>query len=440
MDQSSRLTKGQKIKLTNAQTVIAIGRLGEGGQGSVYRVCTEETKEELALKWYFKEKLKDPQVFYNNLKENIETGSPSLAFVWPEQLTEWVDGTFGYSMQIIPDNYKSFPNYLLAKVRFSSYSAMVNAALNIVAAFKALHNKGYNYQDLNDGNFFIEPDMGDVLICDNDNVMGYGQSSGVLGKARYMAPEVVRGDITPNKQTDRFSLAVILFMLLVGDHPLEGAKTNVPALTNKYDKKFFGTEPLFIFDEYNSTNMPVQGLHKNAIAFWPCFPHFIQKAFLKSFSQESLLKGCGRLQEQEWLHLLVQLKSSIVKCPKCGSEMFLESVGGTLCPDCKKCIKPEGYFRFLKRRSNIEIKVPIFEGVRLFKYHMSDTCDDYQSEAAAVLVKPGKLGLQNNSGLRWKVISSDGRTSSKQNGEVAVLRAGFKIDFGNENVAEIMSN
>ena len=41
--------------------------------------------------------------------------------------------------------------------------------------------------------------------------------------------------------------------------------------------------------------LPVQGLHKNAISFWPCIPKFMQKAFSKSFSQESLLKGAGRL-------------------------------------------------------------------------------------------------------------------------------------------------
>lgn len=37
-----------------------------------------------------------------------------------------------------------------------------------------LHRHGYSYQDLNDGNFFINPESGDVLICDNDNVMPQG--------------------------------------------------------------------------------------------------------------------------------------------------------------------------------------------------------------------------------------------------------------------------
>lgn len=164
--------------------------------------------------------------------------------------------------------YKGFSKYLIARVRFSSYSAMVNAALNIVVAFLwSCTIRDITTKTLTTVTFLIEPHTGDVLICDNDNVMGHGQSSGVLGKARYMAPEVVRGDKTPDKQTDRFSLAVILFMLLVGDHPLEGSKTNVPALTNKYDKKFFGTEPLFIFDEHDSSNKPVQGCIKTRLRF-----------------------------------------------------------------------------------------------------------------------------------------------------------------------------
>ena len=52
---------------------------------------------------------------------------------------------------------------------------------------------GAKYQDISFGNLFFNPDNGDVLICDNDNV-SYGNSKpgGVLGTPGFMAPEIVK--------------------------------------------------------------------------------------------------------------------------------------------------------------------------------------------------------------------------------------------------------
>ena len=48
------------------------------------------------------------------------------------------------------------------------------------------------------GNAFFDPDNGDVLIADNDNVSVDGAGVlGVLGTPRFMAPEVVRGEAVP---------------------------------------------------------------------------------------------------------------------------------------------------------------------------------------------------------------------------------------------------
>lgn len=431
------LSKNQQIELNSGRTATVVGKLGEGGQGIVYRVILDDTGEERALKWYFVEQLKDARKFYNHLEENIRIGSPSTAFVWMEELTKWSDTeSFGYIMKIFPAGYESFSKFLNSKVAFQSAQSMVNAGLNMVAAFKALHNKGYNYQDLNDGNFSINPQNGEVLICDNDNVMGHGENSGVLGKARYMAPEVVRGDKQPDKITDRYSLAVILFMLFIGDHPLEGQKTNVPALTNKYDKRFFGTEPLFIYDKNDNSNAPVPGLHQNALAMWKYFPSFVKEAFQISFSQESLLQGRGRLLEQDWFNILMRLKSSIVKCPQCGEEIFLESDRETICGKHK--VKPVGYLNFDKR-SNQVVTVPIFKDAALYDYHV-DNSDDFKTVAAVIKEKPGKFGLENKTNRRWLIIAPDGRTFAKQSGETVVLGADFKIDFGNGNFAQVVVN
>ena len=433
------LRKNQRVELADGQFVTVTDKLGEGGQGIVYRVRFD-SGEERALKWFFVGYLKEPRKFYNHLSENIKVGAPSEAFLWPEQLTKYVDGkTFGYTMKIFPKGYENFSRFLLAKIHFKDAAAMVNAALNMVAAFKALHNKGYNYQDLNDGNFSINPTNGKVLICDNDNVVGHGEYSGILGKARYMAPEVVRGDKQPDKLTDRFSLAVVLFMLLAGNHPLEGVGTNYPALTNKYEKKIYGTEPLFIFDEKNSSNAPHPSLHRNALKMWKYFPSFLKAAFRQSFSQESLLNGKGRLLEQDWFHILMRLKSSLIRCPNCGEEIFLESDKATVCQSCKQNVKAVGYLNFTKR-SNQEVTVPIFKNAVLYDYHMNSASEDFETEAAVILEKPGKFGLKNNSRFNWTVKTPEGKIFTRQPGEVQVLFIGVKIDFGNKNIAQVVAN
>ena len=208
------LKNGDLVNLTNGSQAKIIEELGRGGQGIVYRV--EICGKQMALKWY----LNAPDhKFYKNLEDNTSKGAPSDAFLWPEFVTKKERGSYGYIMPLRPKGYYEFGHYLLAKRQFKSFEAIVNAAMKICDGFKLLHLRGYSYQDLNDGNFFINPDNGDVLICDNDNVMPNNDKSGILGKARYMAPEVVSGSKAPNTESDRFSLSVILFMLFYGKHP-----------------------------------------------------------------------------------------------------------------------------------------------------------------------------------------------------------------------------
>ena len=226
----TELSKNSIVSLVGGGTATIVKELGRGGQGIVYLV--EVCGEKKALKWY----LNAPDdKFYRNLEHNIASGAPSDAFLWPEYLTEKQQGSYGYIMKLRPQNYYEFGNFLLAKVSFKSFTAMLSAAMRICDGFMMLHRFGYSYQDLNDGNFFIDPQTGDVLICDNDNVMPQGEKSGIMGKARYMAPEIVAGGI-PDKYSDRFSLSVILFMLFYANHPFEGAKVVAcPCMTESFE-------------------------------------------------------------------------------------------------------------------------------------------------------------------------------------------------------------
>jgi len=406
------------------QQVTVLEKLGEGGQGIVYKVKYGD--QEMALKWYFKSKLQDPQKFYNNIQHNIDVGAPNDSFLWPLDMTDWVDGTFGYIMPLRPKGFDDFSKYLLAKIGFKSLTAWVNTALNIVEAFDTLHKKGYNYQDLNDGNFFINFGTGDVLICDNDNVMGHGFDSGIMGKCRYMAPEIVKGEKKPDKQTDRYSLAVVLFMLLFNNHPLEGKGTNPPCMTEAHEKKFYGTNPRFIFDPTDDSNRPVSGIHQNAINKWGLFPDYIRQQFIQAFSQEQLHNPILRVVESDWIKLFTRLRSDIITCG-CGSELFANESQSHHCYGCKKQLTVPAYLK-VKRW-----EVPLYPGNTLYASHTVDGNNDFRERVAEIIAspkKPGVIGIRNLSDVTWYVQGEDGKQQPKGKNEVVKISIGTQIDFG----------
>ncbi|MBS4026099.1 MAG: serine/threonine protein kinase [Clostridia bacterium] len=416
---------GQKIKLTNGGELTVVSKLGEGGQGIVYKVKYND--KEYALKWYFPKLIKNPNKFYNNLSKNATMGSPAKEFLWPLAVTDIQNSSFGYIMKIRTAEYKNFAHFLNAVVRFKSTNAVIDATLNMVNAFQSLHRKGYSYQDLNDGNFFVNPDNGDILICDNDNVAPYGESLGVGGKSRYMAPEVVLGKTKPNLDTDLFSLAVVLFMLIYISHPLEGAKVaGCPCLTDEAEKKFYASEPVFVCDPKDSSNRPVRGIHNNVINLWPLFPQYLQNAFVRSFG-DGINNISQRLMEAEWKKIFLRLKDDILPCPKCGEENFVSLAQNEIidCCECKnKIIKP-----LLLSYRDFEIALAPTKNIT--EWHTED--GDYLKIVGTVVQNksnPNLWGIRNISEKLWLVkFPNDDEKTVKQN-EVMPILKDVTISFG----------
>lgn len=334
----SELREGTVVHLTNGATATVKKLLGEGGQGYVYLASVNG--KDMALKWYKKEPSSEPTKFYNNLCQNVDSGSPSPFFIWPEYVTMHEQGSFGYLMKLRPQGYYEFGQFLNAKRKFSNLMAIFTATMEICEAFKALHARGFSYQDLNDGNFFIDPQTGHVLICDNDNAFPNGEKSGILGKARYMAPEVVLGKRLPDAYTDKFSLALMLFEIIYMNHPFEGVKVvSNPCMTESIEKKCYGSEILFILDPTNKANAPVRGLHNNVINRWPFFPQQLRDAFTHEFSAEIMQNPTKRMTEQQWLDILTIVRDQFILCPHCGKETVVNTFGTTSkCLECGKTI------------------------------------------------------------------------------------------------------
>ena len=409
------LVKGERIPtITMSESVEVLEYLAEGGQGEVYKI--NYNGKICALKWY--KKPVPPDAFYDNLANNVKKGAPNEHYLWPLMLTAKYKGSYGYIMELRPSKYREFGEFLLDLSRFSSYEVMIQAAFNIVESFRILHSKGYSYQDVNEGGFFVNPTDGDVLICDNDNVAPYGVNLGVKGMPRYMAPEVVINQTRPNTHTDRFSLAVILFRLFYLDHPLEGQYTINFPLTDAIGAQLYGVDPLFIYDPNNDRNRPDPDAHPNVIRRWNMFPPDLQVTFIKAFTK-GMKDINNRITEVEWEEALVKARGMLVKIN--GKEQFVNAYAKQEIP--RGC-------RFLKLP---EYVVVLGNDSKIYSCHVDQYSADYMTVAGIAkssLSNKDVLGLGNLTDTIWKVKMPDGQTMDVPKNGYVKLDPGVEIDFG----------
>jgi serine/threonine protein kinase len=418
------LAAGRTLITEKQKIVTILQKIGEGGQGAVYKCEYEGTVN--ALKWYHKNALKSPDAFLENLRQNVLSGAPADSFLWATDITADYNGVFGYIMPLIPPVYKSFSDFLLAKVRFSSLSAMADAALAIIGGFRELHKKGYSYQDINDGNFFINPATGDVLICDNDNVAPYGENLGIAGKCRYMAPEVVMGQKLPDVQTDKYSLSVILFMLTYMNHPLEGKGTMPPCMTEELERRYYAEHPVFVYDKTDDSNRPVRGVHVNVINRFDIFPDCLREAFEYAFSYPVMKNEKPRLLEKEWQKIYRQVKTMIIPCGGCGYETFYD-----VNSNVNRCINCGTAINLPVTLKTPFADIPIYPGKRIFSYEISEDGGDNTpcGEVTKGSKNPNIWGLRNLTDETWIFTDTDGSETVRENGDVSRIRPGVKISF-----------
>lgn len=438
------LTKGMMIMLTDGRRVKVKELLGEGAQGWVYLVdCPERAHDihcnhvNMALKWY---KKCPSQEFLDNLSKNANEGAPSSHFIWPEAVCRKQVGSTGYVMRLRPSDFHELSDFRLAKVRFQSFSAILRACMETCEAFRQLHARGLSYQDLNDGGFFINPKSGQVYICDNDNVFPNGENSGVAGKARYMAPEIVMGKNRPDTYSDRFSLAVILFMYLFIDHPFEGENVIAyPCLTEEIERRLFGEDLCFIYDD-SKTNLPVKGVHNNVLLFWPMWPESLKELFKQEFSKEKLRNPQKRMTELEWINHFMQVRDQLVLCPNCGDESFvgreqdsfLNGLSGKaercLSPKCKKPIKIQFYLVKGTRH------IPLLPGTVIYFDHIARPSGMVQSNINDL----DMLLIGNFEDTTWQVTTKSSKVIPVAKNGYLPVKDGLKIETSN-GVWEILS-
>jgi DNA-binding helix-hairpin-helix protein with protein kinase domain len=422
------LHAGQDVDLGALGSGRVVRELGQGGQGYVYSIDRGEGRL-LALKWYKPHGASAEQAAA--LTTLIELGAPHPRFLWPLSLAS-VPGRpgLGYVMPLkeerfIEMGYLVSGTYPDGRPLDTSFAVVISLCRLLADSFLRLHSRGLCYRDISFGNVAFDPATGDVRICDNDNV-GIDDGGGrVLGTPFFMAPELVRDKTfrtLPNIDTDRHSLAVLLFYALCMGHPLEGARTERGLRDGAWLSRHFGTEPLFVFDPDDDSNRPTLDLVN---AYWDIYPAFLREAFTRAFT-EGHRDPTARVTESEWIKILGRLRDALTQCAHCHATNFADETKPTSrCGRCHRELERPMVLQFRRRRLVVSpfAKIPTTD-----RPSAEGELEDY----ARVRRHPSdahRWGLENVSGQSWAGTLPDGTRIDVRADQTVELMPGLRLEL-----------
>ncbi|MFJ2815949.1 protein kinase [Streptomyces sp. NPDC091279] len=436
------LASGLTLVTEEGERIKVAEMFGSGGQGEVYRVHTR--KGDRALKWYY------PQLADARQRQILEgligCSWSDDRFLWPQTVVVDPDGGhpgFGYLMDVRPDRFHDLPALFRRdpEVAATTQRTLVTAALHTVEAYRALHGRGIAYRDINWGNIFFEPRTGDVLVCDNDNAVFEGEDAGVAGTMDFMAPELVRGErgARPGIQSDLHSLAVLLFLLLMNHHPLEGALAlQIRCMDEKARKKLYGTEPVFLYDPKDTRNRPVAEEQQTVVATWGALPPILRELFVQTFT-DGLHHPARRVREGQWRDALSEVLDTICGCVSCGRQNLTEPDGpAPLCWGCGSRLDLPPRLQLTTGTATSRSRprsLRLGPQARVYAHHLAVEAErhDFSAVVGEVTEHPqqrGRFGITNRSGQRWVVRRADGSVHDVDPGRTVALSPGLQVEFG----------
>jgi hypothetical protein len=197
--------------------------LASGGMGAVYRGLDTHLGRPVALKFPLPGQRLGHQMRERFLREARAVGAldhPNICSIYQAGETE--DGQLFLAMPLYEgETLKA----RIAREGRLPIADVLTFAQQMAGGLHAAHRAGITHRDLKPANVIILPDGG-VKILDfgiarmSDATLS--AAHGMLGTVPYMAPEQVRGEEV-DARVDLWALGVLLYEMLTGHRPFEGA-------------------------------------------------------------------------------------------------------------------------------------------------------------------------------------------------------------------------
>ncbi|GAB4402189.1 MAG: hypothetical protein OHK0053_25900 [Microscillaceae bacterium] len=294
---------------------LEVNPLGRGGEGHVHVVLEPaELRHYVVKRYHPAERKASRAIKLQYMAENPPLPSAAAAIVWVQDLVFEAEDFVGFLM---PRAKGAYDLSALCALKLSSFldedwhtrygreqaqnlAARFIIGQNLAQALHHLHQGGqYVVVDLKPENIRIALN-GQLSLIDMDSVavMAEGRLKFAAEKltTEYSPPERTRIELIP-ETWDRFSLAVILYKLLLGLHPFTATGCDEWAACDNYAQKI--EAGLFPHGSRAMRLAVIPKPHENFAAL----PAEVQALFLRCFD-EGLEQPEKRPSALEWLHAL----------------------------------------------------------------------------------------------------------------------------------------
>ncbi len=210
-----------------------IKQLSSGGEGTIW--LTQNPDQVVKLYTYpTPQRIAKLKLMLANAPEDPKLAWDHLSVAWPQDLvTDATGAVVGFSMQRIQNSVTLtrvyHPRHRQRELPGFNWYYLHVTALNVCKVVELLHLKGYVIGDINSKNILVN-NRAKIAIIDTDSFQVSDPITATIyhcpvGLPEYKPPELHGYDLAQMVQTpahDYFSLAILIYQLLFGQHPFQG--------------------------------------------------------------------------------------------------------------------------------------------------------------------------------------------------------------------------
>ncbi|MDR1066776.1 MAG: hypothetical protein LBL35_05020 [Clostridiales bacterium] len=427
----SRLAPRQVLQSSKNSYAITQVLSETGGQGGIY-LARDRNGQKRVVKWYWKN---DP-LQKRNIEKMAQNGAPAqlealsgVKFLWP---LDYVvnESSFGYIMEYVDAsqryNYESVVVHDKKGGVIWDHLTLCEMSALLLSGFNALHSAGYCYMDVSRDNISFGR-SGDIIIFDPDNIRVNDpdaldpakNDSPVSGTPGFIAPEILNRVNNPNTKTDLWQLSVLLFLLWVKHHPLDG---ELALDDDKYnDINLLCKNPKFIFDPKQKDNYVGGDMDDFGYvnAWWRMTPKPMRDLFVRAFTDGR--SPSGRVYESVWVNAINDAKANYIKkCPFCGK---YASTSSPFCFCCKSKLSAGICLLIFENGKRVKT-LPVSDDAVFSGGDLSHMLKDVKRFAtvASNPKKPWIKGLSNETSRPWLCERQDGSPFTVASGARMTLK------------------